>query len=161
MAIYGAVRLDKVAAIAGGIESVKHNARLENGMVHHVAGLAAGEREVKSVVTPSTASILTDSILLHASPELNYVEGETILDFSVEVGKIGRSYHLEVGDIITVTDAVITGASVVGQFLIPANNSLKLTAAANLDGGTRFAARVLEKGSIYGQASTTFQVIKN
>ena len=52
MAIYGAVRLDKVAAIAGGIESVKHSVRLENGMIHHVAGLASGEREVKSVATP-------------------------------------------------------------------------------------------------------------
>lgn len=161
MAIYGAVRLDKVQATkAGGIDSVKSAVDLQNGFVVFAHALAAGEREVLSAVQPATATITTDEVLLIASPEITYNAGETIVNFVNVAGSAARALHLKVGDEVTITDNAITGTTVVGQYLIPQNASYQLALAATLAGGTRFAGEIIEKTTIYGQAATVIRVIK-
>lgn len=162
MANQGAVRLDKVQAIKGGnIESVKYTADLQNGFVFHAEDLSSGEREALDVIQPSTASITAKSILLHASVETVYLAGQTLLDYFLPSGQIGRAYHLVQGDEVTVTDNVITGSTVVGQYVIPQNASFQLAAAADLTAGTKFAGKVIEKTTIYGQPASVIRVLSN
>jgi hypothetical protein len=91
---------------------------------------------------------------------LTYNAGEVKTDFILKAGQVGRAYIPSVGDIFTITDNVITGTTVVGQYVIPANASLQLAAAADLTGGTRFAAKVIEKTTLYGLPATAIQVVK-
>lgn len=162
MAIQGAVRLDKVIAKKGGnIESVKHSADMQNGFVFNAENLSTGEREVKDVMVPATASLASKSILLHASVETVYLAGQTLLDYYLPAGSAGRAYHLYKGDIVTITDNVITGSTVVGQYVVPQNASLQLAAAADLTGGTKFQGKVIEKTTIYGQVASVIEVLAN
>lgn len=157
------LNLDKVAATKSGrLESVKHTAELQNGMVVNLGALATGEREVFDVSVPATATLATAEVLLIAAPEVMYEGYKGLKDFTITAGTATKAYRLETGDIFTVTDDAITGTTVVGQYVIPANASLKLAAAADLTGGTKFAAKVIEKGTLGydGAASTTVQVIK-
>lgn len=163
MAIQGAVRLDKVHAKKyGNIESVKNlSADMQNGFVFHAEDLSAGEREVKDVIQPATATITVKSILLHASVETVYLAGQTLLDFYLASGSAGRGYLLRAGDIVTITDNVITGTTAVGKYLVPANGSFQLAVANDLTGGTKFQAKVIAKETIYGQSATVIQVLNN
>jgi hypothetical protein len=160
--VYSAIRLDKVQAVkSGNIESVKGAADLENGFVFYATDLVSGEREVKTVVQPVTADLLDKNLLIHASVPTTYNAGDTIVNFVLTAGKVGRAYVPAVGDIYTVSDSAITGTSVINQFLIPANASYKLVPSATIGTTTKFSAKVIEKGTLYGAASTTFQVVKS
>jgi hypothetical protein len=162
MAIQGAVRLDKVHAKKyGNIESVKNTVDMQNGFVFYAENLSSGEREIKDVIQFATATITTKSLLLHASVETVYLAGQTILDFYVPAGSAGRAYLLKAGDIVTITDNVITGSTVIGQYVVPQNASLQLAAAADLTGGTKFQGKVIAKETIYGQSATVIQVLAN
>lgn len=163
MAIQGAVRLDKVQAKKGGnIDSVKNlSADMQNGFVFHAESLSSGEREALDVIQPATATITAKPLLLHASVETVYLAGQTILDFYLPMGSVGRAYLLKQGDIVTVTDNVITGSTVLGQYVVPQNASFQLAAAADLSGGTKFQGKVIEKTTIYGQSATVFRVLAN
>src|SRR5437763_2241465 len=147
MAIQGAVRLDKVHAKKGGnIESVKNlSADMQNGFVFFAEDLSAGEREVKDVIQPLTATITAKSLLLHASVETVYLAGQTLLDYYLPQGQVGRAYLLRQGDIVTVTDNVITGSTVVGQYVITQNASLQFTSVDNLVVGINFDVKVIYK----------------
>ncbi|MBD8839480.1 hypothetical protein IFU39_16835 [Paenibacillus sp. CFBP 13594] len=158
MAIYGAVRLDKLQAVySGNISSVKSALEVDNGRVVVAGSLVSGQRELYNAATPT--AVATDEILLVASPEVTYEAGAGILDFTNKAGKPARAYHLTVGDIVTVTDVNIDGTSVVDQYLIPVNGSDKLAPSATL-GTTRFVAKVISKGTLYGQAATVYKVVK-
>lgn len=155
------VRLDKCQAVyAGNIESVVHTAELQNGMVINLGDLKAGERELREVAVPATATLGSEEVLLVYSPEVMYDERKTLADFTIPAGTPARAYHLTVGDIFTITDDGITGSTVVGQYVVPANGSLRLTAAADLSGGTRFAGKVIAKETFNGVAASVIQVVK-
>jgi hypothetical protein len=163
MAAKGAVRLDRYEAKKGGsgLISIKAAVEFENGFVFTAEDLASGEREIFTPVQFVTATITTNSLYLHASPEVTYLAGQTITDYSLAIGDVGRGILLRKGDIITVTNNMLTGTIAVGKYLIPANASYKLAIANDLTGGTVFAAKVIETTTIYGQAATVFEVIKN
>lgn len=155
------VRLDKVqAAYNGNLESVVHNADMANGSVVMLGGLVAGERELRQVVAPTALKAAEEEILLVASPEVNYSPLEKDEDFVNKANKAARAYHLSVGDIFTVTDDMISGSSVVGQF-VGAIDGLKLGASATAP-TTRFSGLVLEKTTLgyNGAAATVIQVLK-
>lgn len=156
------VRLDKCqAVVAGNIESVVHTAELQNGMVINLGALKAGERELRQVATPATATLGSEEVLLVYSAEVMYDERlNKLSDFVIPAGTPARAYHLTVGDIFTITDDGITGTTVVGQYVVPANGSLRLAAAADLSGGTRFAGKVIAKETFNGVAATVIQVVK-
>ncbi|OMD71207.1 hypothetical protein [Paenibacillus odorifer] len=158
MAIYGAVRLDKLQAVYNGnISSVKSATQIDNGRIVVAGSLVAGERELFNAATPT--AVATDEILLVASPEVTYEAADGVLNFTNKAGKPARAYHHTVGDTVTVTDVNIDGTSIVDQYLIPVNGSDKLTPSATL-GTTRFAARVIRKLNIYGQPATQYKVVK-
>ncbi|MNH66538.1 hypothetical protein D3C73_185710 [compost metagenome] len=151
-----AIRTDKLqATYAGNIESVVFAKDVQNGEIG-VLGAQAG-RELVNAAAPT--DVTKEEIVIIASPEVVYKKEETLLDFVNKANKAARAYHLTEGDIITVTDDVIEGTSVVNQYLVPANGKTKLVPAADLTGGTRFAAKVIEKGKLYGQPATAFRVV--
>jgi hypothetical protein len=156
------VRLDKVhATYNGNLESVKFVAAQTNGVIAVLNGLAAGEREVQNAIAPTDA--LTQEIVLVSAPEVMYdPRKQGLKDFVIDAGTAVRAYHLAAGDIITITDDLIDGVSVLGQYLVPVNGEFKLNPAADLTGATRFAAKVIEKTTLgaEGSAATAFQVVK-
>lgn len=161
---YPIVNLDKIQAKKfGNLESLQHTADVPNGAVAHVGSLVAGTRDVYNLVVPSADSVASEEIVLVASPEYNYLPGKSLEDFVNVAGQPMRAYHLTEGDVFTISDDGIDGATVVGQYVVPQDGSLKLAVAADLSGGTRFAAKVIEKRTIgFGSAkpATVVQVIK-
>lgn len=162
--VYPIVNLDKLQAKKNGnLESLQHTVDVPNGSVAHVGTLVSGTRNVFNVVVPATATIGNTEVVLIASPEYNYLPGKSLEDFVNVTGTNMRAYHLHAGDIFTISDDGIDGTTVVGQYLIPQNGSLKLAAAADLSGGTKFAAKVINKTTIgFGnaKAATVVQVVK-
>lgn len=159
----GSVRLDRYEAKKGGsgLISIKAAIEFENGFVFAASDLATGEREIFTPVQFVTATITTDSLYLHASPEVTYLAGQTITDYALAIGDVGRGILLRKGDIITISNSMLTGTLTVGRYLIPANASYFLASAADLSGGTIFAAKLIETTTIYGQAASVLEVIKN
>lgn len=150
----GIVNLDKVqAGTVGNLESVQHDAELENGMFVVLGDLLDGEREVHEVEAVTDAE---QELLLHASPEIRYSSLEQGLEnFFLEAGRVGRAYHLTAGDTFTVTDNMIEGETVVGEYVVPQDGELKLQASATPEAdfgegavATRFVGRVVEKTTL-------------
>lgn len=165
------VNLDRVKAVYdGNMESVVNTADMDNGSFVGLGAEDTTNRELRAVVVPTTASILTDEVLIVKSPEIQgamYIPGTELKDFYNPANKPARAYHLAVGDIFTITTDGVTGTTSVGKFLIPQNASTQLAVAADLTGGTRFAAKIIEAGTFgytgtgWGKmTSVTAQVVK-
>jgi hypothetical protein len=163
MAIQGAVRLDKVDAVktGNGLISFKATADTQNGSVFYAEDLATGEREMFTPVQPLTATLAGKSLYFAASPEVVYLAGQTLLDYFTPSGTPGRGIKGTATDIITITDNMITGTTVVGQYVMPANASSLLAISASLPTTTKFIGKVIEKTTIYGQAASVIEVIAN
>ncbi|MGZ4850990.1 MAG: hypothetical protein ACXV2C_06390 [Candidatus Bathyarchaeia archaeon] len=162
MAVMGAVRLDKLAATKSGhgLISFKATADTQNGTIFHAEDLATGERELFAPVQPATATIGVKPICINASVETVYLAGQTILDYVTPNGTAGRGYRPVKGDIITITDNVITGTTVVGQWVAPVNGSSQLNISSSLP-TTMFIGKIIEKTTLYGQAATVIEVLAN
>jgi hypothetical protein len=119
------VRLDKVkAAYNGNLESIKYTADLLNGGIWLLGNLATGEREVHDVDPITEAEFEgVDPFVLHATPEVEYdAQKSKLADSVVEAGKVGRAYHLSVGDVITVTaDMFDSAPDATNKYVVPSN----------------------------------------
>lgn len=163
---HGAVRLDKVKAVkTGTLASVVHTQDLDNGAFVQLGSLVEGQREQFAVKVPDANSINTDSLYLHADDELNYYIGQQILDYTLPAGKAGRTYLLEAGDIVTITNNMLTpngeAAIAVGDFVAPVAGSLLLSDVGTTEPTTRFVGQVIETTTIYGEPATAILVLKN
>lgn len=157
----GVINLDRISGAQ--LFSLKHSAALENGNVCNLGAIVAGEREVYDVATPATATLASAQVILVASPEVMYDETKLITDFTIPAGTISRGVALVPGNIVQISDSIIDGTTVVGQFVIAANTSLKLAASATASG--KFTGRVIEKGNITvgltNVPATTILVVSN
>jgi hypothetical protein len=153
------VNLDKLqASYNGNLEHVVFATDVTNGVFHIVGGLAPNQREVRTATAPT--DVATQEILMHASPEVMYDPREAGLKhYVLKAGEAGRSYHFSEGDMVTITADLITGAPVVGKFLIPTNGSLKLTVANDLAGATRFGAEIIEKGKLGAENTDAYTFV--
>jgi hypothetical protein len=126
------IRLDKIAGTH--LESVKHTEELKNGYFVQLGALEAGETELYNVKLATTDDELQEEFLLHATPEVDPDPRKAGLKhFAVPAGEAGRAYHLQKGDVITLTEDLFDGTPVVGKYAVPQLNSLKLEAS---DDGT-------------------------
>ena len=157
------IRIDKiVSGKVGNIESVVHTSALFNGNVIALGDYKAGERELYTVAQPA----LTDEVLVVAAPEVVYDSTKVGLkDFSIPANTPARAFHFTVGDHATFTDDMISGTTVVGNFLVTDATTMKLkyTATPADVTASRFAAKVIEKTTLGydGAAATAFRVIKS
>jgi len=162
MTVHAIVNLDKLQSkYDGNIESVVASVDLDNGSIGVISGVVTGERELKTLIAPATATLATDEMLLIAAPEVMYLPGTTLQDFYNVSGAPTRAYHLHPGDIFTVADSNITGTTILNQWVSPANASYKMAISATLP-TTRFIGQIIEKGTIGFNkvACTTIQVLK-
>lgn len=135
-------RLDKIAGIH--LANVQHTAVMKNGNVVQLGSLVDGETELYHAKVATTDADLQKEFMLQATPEVDPDPRKAGLKhFEVAVGDKGRVYHLAKGDIVTLTADLIDGTPVVGEFVHPQLNSIKLEASA--DGKT---ADVAGTGSI-------------
>lgn len=153
------VRLDKIqASYVGNIESVAHTAEMSNGNVVQLGGFNNGQDEVREAVVVADVA---EEVVLVAAPEVMYDEKKGLSEFVIPADKPARAYHLVAGDVFTITDDGITGATVVGQYVIPSVASLQLTATADLATYTgRFVGKVLRKETFNDVPATMIQVVK-
>lgn len=160
--IHGCVRLDKIAGTNTGSKLIAFQAPsdFDNGQVFMAEDLVSGEREQFTVIQPATANISAKSVYLAASVETTYLAGQTITDFFTPNTTAGRGVLLSQGDIVTITNNVISGVTVVGQYVASQNASYQLVASATLP-TTKFIGKVIGTDTIYGQAASVIEVIAN
>lgn len=152
------IRLDKIKATAH-LVSFKFANDLQNGAV---VALGALDADGETYTATAPADVTADYMVLHASVPLNYDERLGEKDFVLKAGKEGRGYVPERGDVVTITDDQITGTTVVGEVVIPANGTTQLKAAATINSTTPEALvfKVIEKTTLGGSPATAVEVIK-
>lgn len=131
----------------GGIENVVHSADLVNGNIVGLGTKVAGEDQYNAVL-PATAVLDTKEYLLVLQDPISYEVGVDPEDFVVKADSVFKAIHLEVGNSITFPADALSGAPAVGEFLIPADGSAVLAAAADLTGATRLALEVEEVDAV-------------
>ena len=96
---------------------------LENGYFLEIKGKA--KNEILGVeadyeaykVAKANANTKRVDLLFHASVENQYDERKLKIDFELEAGRPGRGYMLQLGDVVTIPVALVTGAVAVGKGL--------------------------------------------
>lgn len=155
------VRLDKIAGTH--IENVRNDADVMlNGFFVQPVALVEGETSLYVAGAPTDVA---DEVWMHVSPEVESDprrQGLTV--FEVPVGTAARAYHMTVGDVISMTRDLVTGAPAVGSFLIPAVGAYRLAVAADeiAADASRFSAVVIEDDITLGynnEAAIAFRVI--
>ena len=96
---------------------------LENGYFLEIQGKAKNEilgvnadYEAYKVVKAG-ATTKRVNLLFHASVENQYDERKLKIDFELEAGRPGRGYMLQLGDVVTIPVALVTGELAVGKGL--------------------------------------------
>jgi hypothetical protein len=161
-------RLDRVKAIYNGhIESVVHNAELQNGFVVQVGGLVNGNRDLRSVVVP-TAGAGDLALIYHSeiNPDETYRGNASLQNFSIEAGKAARAYRLEKHDIFSVSYDGLTliGTDPVVGNKVVAQAGLKLKEVASVT-TEKFVGDIIQleqlgTTTVVGQAGAIARIIK-
>jgi hypothetical protein len=123
---------------------------LDDGYVGKLSGLVSGERDLYTFATPTT--VTTDELLIIVGAE-NYIDANgfrTPIHDKTKWTYAGdrpvRSYRPRVGMRFKINTSAISGTPVKDQFIIPANSTFQLVAAADLSGNTKLAFVVEETG---------------
>ena len=181
------VRTDEIRGTkVGHISSVVYaDGELENGFVGVKGNLLTDERELTELKL--IADVAKEPLVLIASPELRYEQSTrddaSLQKFYIEQGVPARAFEIEKGDIFSVSKEGITALAtdtVVGNYVVGAIGSLKLTEIATPVGTEAFVGKIIQKekiGAVFavGQASgvnganpigrqidfTVIEVIKN
>ena len=135
------VRLDKIKNY-GHILSVVPNEDCANGSVMAVGTLAT-DGEAFNVAKSS--AVATDLLVLIASVPLQY--NEPLFEDT-----------LEKGDMITVTDDLLTVVPAVGEIVEPVNSAYKLTKQTTPAATLSF--KCVETTTLYGNSAKTLLVVK-
>ncbi|STO12862.1 Uncharacterised protein [[Flavobacterium] thermophilum] len=153
---YSVVRLDNVkAAYTGHIFSVKAPEELQNGFVGHLGGFVNGEREVRTLEKPTTASISQKGLVLIAHSPINYDESTMASaseqNYKIEAGEVVRAYELHEYDIFSVTKEGIDliGADAgVGNYVVAKDGSFKLKEVATPAGTEAFVGKIIAQEAV-------------
>lgn len=96
---------------------------LENGYFLEIKGKAKNdilgvEADYEAYkVAKANANTKRVNLLFHASVENQYDERKLKIDFELEAGRPGRGYMLQLGDVVTIPVALVTGELAVGKGL--------------------------------------------
>ena len=120
MAIKNIVRLD---IVDGKPRTFVADEVLENGYFLEIKGKA--KNDILGVVADyeaykvakANANTKRVDLLFHASVENQYDERKLKIDFELEAGRPGRGYMLQLGDVVTIPVALVTGELAVGKGL--------------------------------------------
>jgi len=140
---------------------------MDNGNLVVLGGIIAGNPDVRSCTAP--VDVTKDELLLVHAPEIIEINGlrvplTDVTLFTNPANRPCRAYRLKIGDTLTWTDDAFTGTSVLTQYIVPVNATLKPAVAADLTGGTRIAFKVIQKLTVSvgaaRVAATQVEVIK-
>ncbi|MBA4463707.1 MAG: hypothetical protein H2B01_05945 [Nitrosopumilaceae archaeon] len=141
---YGVVVLDKVHAmnIDALNRTAKSGALIENGMVFALSGkeAGAGETEMWTVVQPATGANLTHLWMAY-SPEIVDTNAQyrgldpDPRNFAHAIGDPISCFKPQIGDLITLTDDVITGTKSTNGFVVATNGDYQLNWGASAVSG--------------------------
>lgn len=131
----GVVRLDKVKSVYSGniFDVFSDTDVLENGMYAVLGDIEdAKGRDVFKATKPANVNVATQRFVLIASPEITYDEclrkNNALGEFKIPVNTVARAYALEVGDIVSISEDLITanaGTVVKNQYVVPKANEHK------------------------------------
>lgn len=124
MAKHGVIRTDNMAGtdVRAQLVSVKYMGadgdtptEIDNGNVLTVGDFADGEREVRIGAKPTTATKVSDIVVI-ATPEVFYDSTikKNLDEYTNEAGKILRGYRLHSGGIFSVTAEALSGSPAKG-----------------------------------------------
>jgi len=153
---YSVVRLDNVKAVyTGHIFSVKAPEELQNGFVGHLGGFVNGEREVRTLEKPTTASIDQKGLVLIAHSPINYDESTMASaseqNYKIEAGEVVRAYELHEHDIFSVTKEgidLIGANATVGNYVVAQDGSFKLKEVATPVGTEAFVGKIIAQEAV-------------
>lgn len=153
---YSVVRLDNVKAVyTGHIFSIKAPEELQNGFVGHLGDFVNGEREVRTLEKPTTASIDQKGLVLIAHSPINYDESTMASaseqNYKIEAGEVVRAYELHEHDIFSVTKEgidLIGADATVGNYVVAQDGSFKLKEVATLTGTEAFVGKIIAQEAV-------------
>ena len=114
------VRLD---IVDGKPRTFVADENLQNGYFLEIKGKAKNdilgvEADYEAYkVAKANANTKRVDLLFHASVENQYDERKLKIDFELEAGRPGRGYMLQLGDVVTIPVALVTGELAVGKGL--------------------------------------------
>lgn len=149
------IKLNKIKATAHIVNGVCKD-ELENGMFVAQGKLRAdGAFDIAKI-----KDVSKDTMLLHASVPMMY-ESSVISEFRLKTGRAGRCYQLELGDVITINDALIQGKTEEDKFVIPQASNYMAKAAEEKDIATsNLVFKVIGKDTfVNGEVGSILQVI--
>lgn len=138
--IPGAIEASNVDSLVKfAIDSVNN---LENGNLVKLGALSSNaiEHEVFLAATPVTATLDADIFYMVNEPVLVTVNAkyrgltDDPTEFNIAKGKVFTCYKPRVGDEIIISEDGLGGTKSSNTYVVPANNSAKLTWAANTTG---------------------------
>ena len=146
------VNLDKISSSAH-IVSVELTEDIRNGSVVKL-GDYQGQDFYKGV---KPAVLADDRIAFVAASILPYDLKVNVEDVVLKAGERVRAYVLQRGDIITLSNDAIEGATAVGKFVVPAVGSYQVAASDAKVEGLNFV--VIAKERLHGLDATVLEVI--
>lgn len=150
----GLIRLDKVGAdthivnLKAGVDVVRGNV------------LKIGAYEEFDVYNGSAPTVVTDDVAFVGNEFVSTHALDREEDSVIKAGEIVRGYLFRKGEMITVTNDLITGIPVINQFVV-SKDAVKLQFVATLD-GTETLAFVIDdvNESLNGEKATLLRVVK-
>lgn len=134
------LRLDKIKN-SDHVVSVKISEELIPGNVVKLGNLVDGEREIFEGATPG---VITEDVVLLTTPFFSYSEGDHKKDFKLKANSVNRAHVLEKGDVITVSEDVISGSAVKNQYVIQQASNAQLKANASQVETTTLEFKVID-----------------
>lgn len=140
-------RLDKITG--SHLESIEAPEQIKNGYFLQLGALVTGETELRTATKVLDPTAQGD-IVFHATPEVMADPRKAGLKyFVVEAGQAGRSYHLQKGDRITLTqDLFVTLPVVETKVTIQANSYLLDTFDPATDADNAYIFNVIRETTL-------------
>jgi hypothetical protein len=135
------------------LKNVVSHVDLDNGNVVQLVGLVSGQTDLYTASTPAT--VTTQEVFIIDSPVRNLIGGLYAIDvvdpreFYTPAGKIARARKVIPGDTMFISAIGISGSPVVGQYAIPAADSVVLAAAANTSGNSIVQFKIIANESFF------------
>jgi hypothetical protein len=145
------------------VKSAKSAVAVERGNIVSLGALSstAGEHEVFVAATPATASLETAIYYMVTEPAVVVTDGkykgltDDESDFNVAIGKVFDVSKPKIGDEIILTDEGLAGTKSSNTFIIPADNTPKLTWGASAT-GVSLAYELIETTYVTVPSSTFY-----
>ncbi len=161
---YGVFRSDNMKATKDG--SIKSGrfyvgttpTAIENGNIVKLDSLISGERELWKVVAPG--AVTAKNLYIVGTPEIVYDETlkskGALKEFRNEAGENLTLLQVQVGDVLSVSDACITpiddadGLPAVGSFVVPSATGTKWTEVATIVASEVFIGKIIARETVAG-----------